>query len=62
VPEQLVRIEALLVHYLGPIAPVLVKRAAKQATTRDALIAALAAELDDEKERAAFLTSCRQIR
>jgi serine/threonine protein kinase len=61
-PEQLARIEALLAHYLGPIAPVLVKRAAKQATNRDALIAALAVELDDEKERASFLTSCRQNR
>jgi serine/threonine protein kinase len=62
VPEHLARIEALLVHYVGPIASVLVKRAAKQATSRDALVTALAAELDDESERAAFLKSCREIR
>ena len=61
-PEQLARIEALLVHYVGPIASVLVKRAVKQAASRDALVTTLAGELDDETERAAFLKSCREIR
>jgi serine/threonine-protein kinase len=58
----LAQIEAQLAHFVGPIASVLVKRAAKHAPTRDALVTALAGELDIESERAAFVKGCRQIR
>jgi serine/threonine protein kinase len=47
-------IEARLMSAVGPIARVLVKRAAAGAPTREALIAALAAEIDDEHERDQF--------
>ena len=43
-----------LAGYLGPVASVVVKRAAKVAPTMADLIAALAAEIDDETERAGF--------
>ena len=56
---QAAPIEAALVHFVGPIGAVLVKRAMKSAPDRDALVAALARELDDPGERAAFVVRCR---
>ncbi len=53
-PAELSVIEARLARTQGPIAKVLVKRAAVAAPTRAALIALLAAEIDDERDRAAF--------
>ena len=47
-------IEARLTNAVGPIARVLVKRAVSGATTRESLIASLAAEIDDERERDQF--------
>ena len=47
-------IEARLTDAVGPIARVLVKRAVSGATTRESLIASLAAEIDDERERDQF--------
>lgn len=47
---------AALAGYLGPVAAVIVKRAAKKATTMPELVAALAPEIGDERARAAFLS------
>jgi hypothetical protein len=54
-PEVLAALQARLAEYIGPMARVLVKRAAQQATSMDELMNLLAAELPTEKERATFL-------
>lgn len=53
--SELSQLESLLAEFMGPIAKVVVKSAAKQHPTRKALIEALAEELDDADERTAFL-------
>ena len=58
---DLAQIEASLVHFVGPIGAVLVRRTLKTAPTRDVLVAALSRELNDEAERAAFLASCHPV-
>lgn len=58
-PSELAVIEARLARTQGPIAKVLVKRAAIAAPTREALIALLAAEIDDVREREQFERSLR---
>jgi serine/threonine-protein kinase len=58
-PEDIARASQLLVTYMGPIAPVLAKRAAKAGTTREQFIAALAAHLRDDAARARFLDALR---
>ena len=61
-PAELAEIEAQLAQLVGPVAAVLVKRAARKAADRGALVDSLAAELDDEQERARFIASCRRRR
>jgi protein kinase-like protein len=53
--EQVKRVEAELARRIGPIAPVVVRNAAKTALSIPALAAAVAGEIADEKERAAFV-------
>jgi hypothetical protein len=48
------RAEKLLARHIGPMAAVIVKRAAKGARNRRELVAALAASIDDADERARF--------
>lgn len=52
-------LERRMARYIGPIAKVIVKRAAAKATTRDELTHLLAAELDAEAARTEFLQSCQ---
>lgn len=59
--ERLGSIEALLAHYVGPVAGHLVKRAARQAHSSEALIAMLAGELDSAAERGEFERRCRAL-
>lgn len=60
-PEVVARAEHLLAQHIGPMARILVRKAAQSARgTRD-FIAALAAAIDDEKERAAFLAAAERI-
>jgi len=54
-------IAKLLAEYIGPIARVVVHRAASQAGSRDDLIEVLAAELDSEADRTAFRVAARHI-
>ena len=54
---ELAVIEARLTKAVGPIARVLVRRAAAVAPTRDAFVATLADEIDDERERDLFRRS-----
>jgi eukaryotic-like serine/threonine-protein kinase len=58
-PEDVARASRLLVTHMGPIAPVLAKRAAKAGATREQFIAALAAHLRDDAARARFLDALR---
>ena len=51
---QLKDIENELAKRIGPLASVLVKKAAKKHTTLDAVIEAVASEIDDEDERTVF--------
>jgi serine/threonine-protein kinase len=54
-PAELAAVERALAQHLGPIAKVLVKRAAPRATSAAALWQMLAAEIGPADERAAFL-------
>lgn len=59
-PELLQLLERKLALYLGPIARILVRRAAANALQRDELLQALAAEIPEETQRSAFLASLSQ--
>jgi len=52
---ELKRVEAELAQRIGPIAAMIVRNAAKTALSIEALAQVVAKEIDDEKERAAFL-------
>ncbi|MGH7188231.1 MAG: serine/threonine-protein kinase [Acetobacteraceae bacterium] len=54
-PAMLAEIEARLVRFVGPMARVLVRRAAEQAASREDLLAALAKELPRPEDAAQFL-------
>jgi hypothetical protein len=54
------RLSRELAVYLGPIANMVVKRAAQRATTFEELCAAVAREILSESDRARFLRSCRR--
>ena len=53
--EQVKRIEAEMARHIGPIAPIVVRNAAKKALSIPALAEAVAGEIADEKTRAAFI-------
>ncbi len=53
--ETLKRIETELAKYIGPIAPVVIRAAAKKTYTVAALAEIVSADITDEKERAAFV-------
>ncbi|MFI5232524.1 MAG: protein kinase [Gemmatimonadales bacterium] len=55
--EELSAIQAKLAQHVGPIAKVLVRRAALTAATRGALVTTLAAEIDSERDREQFRRS-----
>lgn len=55
---ELGRIEARLAEYVGPVARVLVRRAAAGAATLEELARQLAGEIDSEPARRAFLSGC----
>ena len=56
-PDELAKIQQQLAQHVGPIAKVLVRRAALTAPTRETLIASLAAEIENERDRAQFRRS-----
>ncbi len=58
-PETLQRICRELTGYIGPVAEVIVKRAARKCSTPEDLIATVAREIEDETERARFLRASR---
>jgi len=58
-PQVVERLSRELAQYLGPIANMVVKRAAKQAASFDDLCATIAREIVSDADRARFLRSCR---
>ncbi len=60
-PGALRGIEVLLAGYIGPLAKLLVKRAAQRAKDFEDLIERLASELEAPSDRRAFVQSCREI-
>jgi hypothetical protein len=58
-PDALQRICRELSSYIGPVAEVIVKRAARKCSTSEDLIATVAREIEDETERARFLRASR---
>lgn len=58
-PDALQRICRELSSYIGPVAEVIVKRAARKCSTAEDLIATVAREIEDETERARFLRASR---
>ena len=54
-PDLIKRIEVEAARVLGPIAPVIVRKAARKATTLAELCNSVAQDIEDEKARAAFL-------
>ncbi len=59
-PEQVARAEHLLAQHIGPMAKILVKKAAQRARGTKDFVASLAEAIDDEKERAAFLAAAEK--
>lgn len=58
-PQTLERVARMLAAHVGPIAEVLVKRAAKRSSSLDEFYDKVANEIEDEATRARFLKSCR---
>jgi hypothetical protein len=54
------RLETELARYIGPVARLLVQRAARHTADLDALIAQLGTEIESESERRRFLTASRE--
>jgi hypothetical protein len=55
-------IEATLATYIGPVAPLLVKRAAARSASAQELLSRLAEELDSSTDRSRFIETCRRLR
>lgn len=60
--EELKRVEAELATFIGPLAQVLVRKAAKTATSMEAVINALAPEIENEDDRAAFFKRVKNLK
>lgn len=58
---QVRSVEAKLADFMGPVAKLLVKRAAATAASLEALITQLSAEIESETDRRKFLSACRQL-
>ncbi len=59
--EHLKKVEAALAAYVGPLAGVLVRKAAKVHMSIDALVEAVSGEIDDADDRAAFRRSLKGL-
>ncbi len=59
-PQTLEQVSRELATYIGPIAEVVVKRAAKRCSSEEELCAMVAQEIKSAADRANFLRSCRR--
>jgi serine/threonine protein kinase len=55
-------LERLLARYIGPMAKIIAARARKEAPDEQALLQRIAESIDDEKDRAEFLSAARKLR
>ena len=55
-------IERLLARYIGPMAKIIAARARKEAPDDQALLQRIAESIDDEKDRAEFLSAARKLK
>jgi hypothetical protein len=60
-PEVLAEATDRLAIHIGPVAKLLVKRAAKQASSTKALYESLAAHIDDPRERQRFVAAIEEL-
>ncbi len=60
-PDVIQRVAHELAAFIGPIAQVVVKRAAKRAASPEELYTTAAAEIDTEADRLRFLKACRNF-
>ena len=60
-PAELQFLERQLAYHIGPVARLLVKRAAANALDREQLMTQLAAELDSESARRQFIKACHTV-
>jgi serine/threonine protein kinase len=60
-PETLAAVETALASHLGPVAPVMVRRAARRTGDFRAFILNLANEIDDDQAKADFLSRVREL-
>lgn len=58
-PEVATRVSRELAGYIGPIAEVMVKRAAKRANSAEELCEMVAREIDTDGDRVRFMKACR---
>jgi predicted nuclease with RNAse H fold len=58
---QLQQLDIELARYIGPVAKILVRRAAADASDFEHLVLRLATELDSDHERRQFIDTCRQL-
>ena len=61
-PDLLAALQSLLAEQVGPVAGLLLRRAASAAADYPSLIDRLAAELDEPAARPAFTAACRRLR
>jgi hypothetical protein len=59
--EDLRRVTSALARHVGPLAPVLVRKARVSSTCRADLVAELAAHIGNEADREAFRAKCRRL-
>jgi serine/threonine-protein kinase len=57
--QTLARVSQALAAHIGPIAEVVVRRAAKRASSLEEFYANVANEIESEADRARFLKACR---
>jgi hypothetical protein len=55
-------LERLLARYIGPMAKIIAARARKQSPDEPALLQRIAEAIDDEKDRAEFLSAARKLK
>jgi serine/threonine protein kinase len=55
------QVQRLLAQYIGPMAKIIYARAQKTATSPDELIASVSNNIDDDENRAAFVTAAKRL-
>ena len=60
--EWLAQVESLLAKHIGPIAKIIVKKARKTASSREAFIAELGAAIEKQADRAGFCAAAEKLK